>query len=75
MRLPYKTLLFVFVLASDIWKYAESSCDVSVRYERDAAFEGIVPTPALYYISHNPILAFASCTLFSKRFSMHWISV
>lgn len=51
--LPYTTLWTVIVLTTELWNYLDGSCDVSVRYERDAAFDGVVPTPSWYYI--NPI--------------------
>ncbi|XP_052676245.1 uncharacterized protein LOC128157693 [Crassostrea angulata] len=61
--LPYTTLWTVIVLTTNFWNYIEGSCNVNVRYERDTAFDGVVPTPAWYYINSAPNLSFASCTL------------
>uniref|UniRef100_A0A8W8M3B6 F5/8 type C domain-containing protein n=1 Tax=Magallana gigas TaxID=29159 RepID=A0A8W8M3B6_MAGGI len=61
--LQYTALWIVFVLTTDFWNYIDGSCNVNVRYERDVAFDGVVPTPAWYYINSIPNLSFASCTL------------
>nr|XP_034306245.1 uncharacterized protein LOC109618795 isoform X3 [Crassostrea gigas] len=61
--LPYTTFWTVIVLTTDFWNYIDGVCNVNVRYERDAAFDGVVPTPAWYYINSIPNLSFASCTL------------
>ncbi|XP_052680018.1 uncharacterized protein LOC128160703 [Crassostrea angulata] len=61
--LPYTALWTVIVLTTVFWNCIDGSCNVKVRYERDAAFDGVVPTPAWYYINSIPNLSFASCTL------------
>lgn len=61
--LPYTTFWTVIVLTTDIWNYIDGSCNASVRFERDVAFDGVVPMPAWYYINSFLNLSFASCTL------------
>ena len=55
-------ILFLILHAENI-KFIKCSCDSSMRYERDASFDGIVPAVPTYYLSSYEAVPFVSCVI------------
>ena len=51
------------ILQAEYIKFINCTCDSSVRFERDASFDGIVPAAPTYYLSSYEDVPFVSCVL------------
>ena len=55
-------ILFL-ILRAEYLNFINCTCDSSVRFERDAFFDGIVPAAPTYYLSSYESVPFVSCVL------------